>query len=109
MLDSPGTDSARAWVSDDRRVHVQTSSPAMGQGSHTTLAQVAAEALGIEPDTVVVEQTDTAAVPGGTGSFMSRGSVAAATSVFQAATLLKELQAENGELDATVTYDPAQA
>jgi carbon-monoxide dehydrogenase large subunit len=109
MLDIPGTDSARAWVADDGRVHVQTSSPAMGQGSHTTLAQVAAEALGIAPDAVVVEQTDTAAVAGGTGSFMSRGSVAAATSVFRAATLLKELQAENGELDATVTYDPAQA
>jgi aerobic carbon-monoxide dehydrogenase large subunit len=109
MLDIPGTDSARVWVAKDGRVHVQTSSPAMGQGAHTTLAQVAAEALGVEAETVVVEQTDTAAVVGGTGSFMSRGSVTAATSVFRAASLLKELQAENGELDVTVTYDAAQA
>jgi len=35
--------------------------------------------------------------------------VTAATGVFRAATLLKELQAENGELDVTVTYDAAQA
>jgi carbon-monoxide dehydrogenase large subunit len=81
----------------------------VGQGAHTTLAQVAAAGLGVEPETVVVEQTDTAQVGGGTGSFMSRGSVAAATAVFRAATLLRELMAENGEADATVTYDPAQA
>jgi len=65
--------------------------------------------MGVEPEQVVVEQTDTAAVPGGTGSFMSRGSVTAATSVFRAASLLRDLQAENGELDVTVTYDAAQA
>src|SRR5205814_9673007 len=54
-------------------------------------------------------QTDTAMVGPGTGSFMRRGSVTAATSVFRAATLLRELQAENGELDVTVTYDAVQA
>jgi len=109
MDDIPGVDTARVWVAGDGQVHVQTSCPAMGQGTHTTLAQVAAQALGVEPDAIVVEQTDTAAVGPGTGSFMSRGSVTAATGVFRAATLLKELQAENGELDVTVTYDAAQA
>jgi aerobic carbon-monoxide dehydrogenase large subunit len=109
MMDIPGSDTARAWLAADGHVHVQTSCPAVGQGAHTTLAQVAAAGLGVEPETVVVEQTDTAQVGGGTGSFMSRGSVAAATAVFRAATLLRELMAENGEADATVTYDPAQA
>ena len=109
MADIPGTDTARVWLAEDERVHVQTTCPASGQGSHTTLAQVAAEALGVEPESVVVEQTDTATVGNGTGSFMSRGSVTAATSVFRAATLLRELQAENGELDVTVTYDAVQA
>lgn len=109
MNDIPGTDTARAWVAEDGRVHVQTSCPAIGQGSHTTLAQVAAEALQIDPVEIVVEQTDTGAVAGGTGSFMSRGSVTAATAVFRAATLLRELKAENGELDVSVTYDAAQA
>ncbi len=109
MLDIPGSDTARAWLAEDGRVHVQTSCPAVGQGAHTTLAQVAAEALGTEPESVVVEQTDTAVVGGGTGSFMSRGSVTAATAVFRAATLLGELMAENGEPDVTVTYDAVQA
>jgi len=109
MLDIPGTDTARAWRDGDGVVHVQSSAPAMGQGAHTTLAQVAAEALGMDAEQVMVEQTDTAAVDGGTGSFMSRGSVTAATAVFRAATLLKELIAENGEPDATVTYDAPQA
>jgi carbon-monoxide dehydrogenase large subunit len=109
MLDIPGTDTARAWLAEDGRVHLQTSCPAMGQGSQTTLAQVAAQALGTEPEQVVVEQTDTAEVGAGTGSFMSRGSVTAATAVFRAASLLRELMAENGDLDASVTYDAAQA
>jgi carbon-monoxide dehydrogenase large subunit len=109
MVDIPGSDTARAWVADDGLVHVQTSCPAMGQGTHTTLAQVAATALGVEAAAVIVEQTDTARVEAGTGSFMSRGSVTAATAVFRAASLLRELIAENGEPDVSVTYDPAQA
>jgi carbon-monoxide dehydrogenase large subunit len=109
MLDIPGTDTARVWMDGDRMVHVQTSSPAIGQGAHTTLAQVAAEAMGVEPESVVVEQTDTATVGPGTGSFMSRGSVAAATSVFRAASLLRDLASENGELDVSVIYDAVQA
>jgi carbon-monoxide dehydrogenase large subunit len=40
---------------------------------------------------------------------MSRGSVTGATSVFRAASLLRELAAENGELDVSVTYDAKQA
>ena len=109
MTDIPGADSAHLWVDGDGRVHVQTSSPAIGQGAHTTLAQVAAAGFGVEPDMVLVEQTDTALVAAGTGTFMSRGSVTAATSVFRAASLLRELAEEKGELDVTVTYDAAQA
>jgi carbon-monoxide dehydrogenase large subunit len=109
MTDISGVDTARVWIAGDGRVHVQTSCPDVGQGSHTTLAQVAAQALDVEPETVVVEPTDTAVVGVGTGSFMSRGSVTAATSVFRAASLLRELKVEHGELDVTVSYDAAQA
>src|SRR5207245_1228118 len=135
MEDIPGTDTARAWLAGDGRVHVQTSCPVIGQGAHTTLAQVAAAALGIDPDRVVVEQTDTAQVGGGTGSFMSRGSVTAATSTFRAAGLLREaileaaseqlrqpidqvslagstlskLSVDLDGLDISVTYDAVQA
>src|SRR4029077_3497675 len=109
MADIPGTDTAHVWRGDDGRFHLQTSCPAIGQGSQTTYAQVAAAALGIEPETIVVEQTDTAVVTDGTGSFMSRGSVTGATAVFRAASLLRELAAEHGDQDVTVTYDAAQA
>jgi len=136
MADIAGTDTSRVWLAADGRVHVQTSCPAIGQGSHTTYAQVAAAALGVEPAQVLVEQTDTAVVSQGTGSFMSRGSVTAATSTFRAATLLREAILEaaagllarpidrvsidsstlamlangrNGDLDVSVTYDATQA
>ena len=88
--DISGVDSSRVWLAEDGRVHVQTTCPAIGQGSETTLAQVAAAELGVSPDAVVVEQTDTAKVVRGSGSFMSRGSVTAATSTFRAAGLLRE-------------------
>ena len=134
--DIPGVDVARVWLAEDGEVHVQTTCPAIGQGSHTTFAQVAAAALGVAADSVVVEQTDTAKVGRGTGSFMSRGSVTAATSTFRAASLLREAileaaseqlgvaiervsidgptlsrlaAADNGHLDVTVTYDAVQA
>ncbi|HKC20784.1 MAG TPA: xanthine dehydrogenase family protein molybdopterin-binding subunit, partial [Candidatus Dormibacteraeota bacterium] len=109
MADIPGTDSAHLWVDGDGRVHVQTSCPAVGQGAHTTLAQVAAAGFGVQPEMVVVEQTDTAVVGAGTGTFMSRGSVTAATSVYRAASLLRELAEEKGDLDVSVTYDAEQA
>jgi carbon-monoxide dehydrogenase large subunit len=104
MADIPGFDTARVWLAGDGSVHVQTTCPAIGQGSQTTFAQVAATGLGIAPESVVVEQTDTAMVSHGTGSFMSRGSVAAATSTFRAAGLLREaiLDAASWRLDQPV-------
>jgi carbon-monoxide dehydrogenase large subunit len=104
MADIPGTDTARVWLGDDGQVHLQTSCPAIGQGVHTTFAQVAAAQLGVEPESVVVEQTDTAKVGSGTGSFMSRGSVTAATSAYRAAALLREaiLNAASWRLDQPV-------
>jgi len=101
MADIPGTDTSRLWLGGDGRVHVQTTSPSIGQGSHTTFAQVAAANIGVEPASVIVEQTDTAKVGHGSGSFMSRGSVTAATSTYRAAGLLREeiLDAASYRLD----------
>src|SRR5438552_3730162 len=101
MADIPGTDTARVWLEHDGRVHVQTTCPAIGQGLQTTLAQVAAANLGVDFASVVVEQTDTGAVGRGTGSFMSRSSVTAATSTHRAAGLLREeiLNAASWRLD----------
>ena len=90
MVGIPGTDTARVWVGHDGRVHLQTSCPAIGQGVHTTFAQIAAAQVGVDPATVVVEQTDTGIVAGGTGSFQSRSSVTAATSADRAAKQLRQ-------------------
>ena len=99
-----GVDSARVWLDEDGHVRVQTSCPDLGQGVHTTLAQVAAAALEVSPELVTVEQTDTAAVAAGTGSFQSRSSVTAATSAHRAAKLLREeiLEAASWRLDQPV-------
>jgi carbon-monoxide dehydrogenase large subunit len=104
MTDIPGVDTARVWLAQDGRVHVQTTCPAVGQGSETTFAQVAAAGLGVAAESVVVERTDTAAVGRGTGSFMSRGSVTGATSTYRAAGLLREaiLDAASYRLDQPV-------
>jgi carbon-monoxide dehydrogenase large subunit len=104
MAGIPGTDTAHTWVDSDGLVRVQTTCPAIGQGVQTTLAQVVAAAMGLDPDGVVVEQTDTARVGSGTGSFMSRSSVTAATSAHRAATQLREeiLNAASWRLDQPV-------
>src|SRR5712691_9500798 len=104
MADIPGTDTARLWLGEDGRVHLQTTCPAIGQGVHTTFAQVAAASLGVEPENIVVEQTDTSRVGPGTGAFMSRGSVTAATSAYRAGGLLREaiLNAASWRLDQPV-------
>ena len=104
MADIPGNDTARMWLGEDGRVHLQTSCPAIGQGAQTTFAQVAAARLGVEPENVVVEQTDTGRVGHGTGAFMSRGSVTAATSTYRAGALLRDaiLGAASWRLDHPV-------
>jgi carbon-monoxide dehydrogenase large subunit len=104
MADIPGTDTAHMWLGEDGRVHLQTTCPAIGQGVHTTFAQVAAASLGVEPANVVVEQTDTSKVGHGSGAFMSRGSVTAATSAYRAGAMLREaiLNAASWRLDQPV-------
>jgi carbon-monoxide dehydrogenase large subunit len=104
MVGISGIDTARVWLDADGRVRVQTSCPAIGQGVQTTFAQVAAAALGVEPETVIVEQTDTAKVGTGTGSFMSRSSVVAATCTHRAAGRLRDeiLNAASWRLDQPV-------
>jgi carbon-monoxide dehydrogenase large subunit len=90
MVGIPGIDTARVWVDAHGAVRMQSSSPAIGQGSRTTLAQVVAGAVGTDVEHVVVEQTDTAVVSYGTGTFMSRSSVGAATAAHRAGTQLRE-------------------
>ncbi|MEA2197246.1 MAG: aerobic carbon-monoxide dehydrogenase large subunit, partial [Solirubrobacteraceae bacterium] len=70
MVGIPGYD--RAWIAlgEDGRATVNTTLPTMGQGLATTFAQLAGAALGLEPESVLVQRPDTAAgAAGGTGTF----------------------------------------
>jgi carbon-monoxide dehydrogenase large subunit/6-hydroxypseudooxynicotine dehydrogenase subunit gamma len=62
----------------------------MGQGIETVLAQITADALGVDPRTVRVTAGDTAAQPFGSGSWASRSTVVGGSAVHQAALAVRE-------------------
>ena len=104
MKSISGVDTGRVWVDEGGQVRVQTSAPNVGQGVQTTFAQLAADALGVAAPDVIVEQTDTAKVGDGTGTFQSRSSVTVATAVHRASTRLRQaiLEAASYRLDEPV-------
>jgi len=104
MASITGVDTARVWLDGAGRIRVQTSAPNLGQGVQTTFAQVAADALGVDAASIIVEQTDTSKVSTGTGTFQSRSSVAVATAAHRAARQLREaiLDAASYRLDQPV-------
>ncbi|MCC7345799.1 MAG: molybdopterin-dependent oxidoreductase, partial [Variibacter sp.] len=61
-----------------------------GQGHATTLAQICADALGVDLDNVVVEAADTAKFPLGIGTIGSRIAVTAGSSVHMAALQVRD-------------------
>ena len=104
MVDVEAVDRAHLWLDRDGVVRIQSTCPDIGQGSHATFAQVAADVLGVDLCAVVVEHTDTAKVGRGFGTGMSRSSAAGATGVGRAARTLREaiLEATGGRLEAAV-------
>jgi aerobic carbon-monoxide dehydrogenase large subunit len=73
------------------RVTVFTGVPSQGQGLETTLAQVAADELGVTPEEVTVVGGDTLGIGQGVGTFASRAAVVGGTAVALAA---RELRAK---------------
>ena len=67
------------------RVMIYTGAMAMGQGTKTTLAQICADHLGIDPRDITVVTADTAGVPHGIGGYGSRQTVTAGNAVHLAA------------------------
>ncbi|HZQ63947.1 MAG TPA: xanthine dehydrogenase family protein molybdopterin-binding subunit [Gaiellaceae bacterium] len=87
MTGIEGFDGAHVALGEDGTATVWTTTPAIGQGSTTTLAQVVADAVGLELDRVKVERSDTAVgALTGTGSFASRSAVSAGGAVVEAGT-----------------------
>ena len=75
MAVTPGYDTAIVRMDPSGTVSVAVGTSGHGQGHHTTLAQVAADQLGLDPRDVEVRQGDTDTTPYGWGTFASRSMV----------------------------------
>ena len=78
-------ESATARVSTSGKLTVYTGATPQGQSHKTTLAQIAADHLGVTPDDITIVCADTAATSLGVGSFAARTAVNAGSSVHLAA------------------------
>ena len=78
-------ESATARVSTSGKLTVCTGATPQGQSHKTTLAQIAADHLGVTPDDIAIVTGDTAATALGVGSFAARTAVNAGSSVHLAA------------------------
>jgi CO/xanthine dehydrogenase Mo-binding subunit len=108
-------------VSTSGAVHVYSGGTSLGQGIETVLAQITADALGVEPGAVRVTAGDTDAQPFGSGSWASRSTVVGGSAVYQAALAVRRralqlaarvLEAAEEDLDlaggtVSVRGDPA--
>src|SRR5262249_58538517 len=95
----PGFDSAHVALRSDGIVHLWTTLPAIGQGTETTFAQLAADAFGIPYTGVVVHKVDTGVGKlEGTGVFASRSATSGGGAIISAC----------GELRRRVLADAAE-
>ncbi len=81
---------ARVAVDGHGRVRIGTGAASVGQGLETCLAQVAADALGVDPTCIDVRHGDTDLIDCGVGSFASRTTVMAGSAVHEACLALRE-------------------
>lgn len=68
----PGYESANVRMLPDGSVNVHVGVQNHGQGHETTLAQIAAHELGLDPSQIKIRYGDTATTPFGFGTFASR-------------------------------------
>jgi len=85
-----GTETATIRIDSTGAVTAAFGIAAHGQGLETTLAQVVAEHLGARFDDIRIVQGDSAAVPGGTGTYASRSTVLAGGAATLAAQAVRE-------------------
>ncbi len=85
-----GTETAIVRIDSSGAVTAAFGVAAHGQGLETTLAQVVAEHLGARFDDIRIVQGDSAAVPGGTGTYASRSMVLAGGAATLAAQAVRE-------------------
>jgi aerobic carbon-monoxide dehydrogenase large subunit len=98
-----GTETAIIRIDSTGAVTAAFGIASHGQGLETTLAQIVAEYLGARFDDIRIVQGDSAAVPGGTGTYASRSLVLAGGAATLAAQALREkvLRAASHLLEAS--------
>lgn len=111
---SPSHDAARVAMDPAGKATVSFGTPSIGQGLETTMAQVAADVLGLEIEDVTVAWTDTSLAPMSlTGTRASRAAVVTGGAVARAATEVRrqilEVAATKLEIDPLdLTIDSGQ-
>jgi len=76
-------------LTDEGRIRILTASTEMGQGTKTIFPQLAAEALGVEPDEVEIAPQDTSIVPDSGPTVASRTAMVVGGLVIRAAEKLR--------------------
>lgn len=89
------TSAAMVKVGEDGLVTVYTGIPDMGQGTHTTMAIIAAEVLGIRAEDIRVIAGDTDSTPVDVGAFAQRGTIMTGNAVKSAAMEARAQLAKN--------------
>ncbi len=89
-------------VAEDGSVTLATGIPDMGQGSHTTMAIIAAEVLGIAPDDITIIAGDTDITPFDMGAFSQRGTFNTGNAVKNAAQDARKQLAKKAAADLGV-------
>jgi len=86
----PGFESCTARILTDGSLVVMVGIQSHGQGLETTLSQVAAEELGIDPARISVRHGDTESTAFGFGTFASRSMVMSGGAVARASRMLRD-------------------
>ncbi|MGI9309202.1 MAG: xanthine dehydrogenase family protein molybdopterin-binding subunit [Gammaproteobacteria bacterium] len=89
------TSAAMVKVGEDGLVTLFTGIPDMGQGTHTTMAIIAAEVLGIQAEDIRLIAGDTDTTPVDVGAFAQRGTIMTGNAVKNAAEDARKQLAKN--------------
>ncbi|WP_333734409.1 xanthine dehydrogenase family protein molybdopterin-binding subunit [Streptomyces sp. IBSBF 3010] len=83
-------ETARVDIAPTGRVRLAIGAPSQGQGHRTSMAQIAADAIGVPIDVIDVTGGDTEATPFGVGTIASRALVNAGNATHRAGRLVRE-------------------
>ena len=86
----PGYEQATVRLTPDGGLELRIGVQSHGQGMETSMAQMAYEVLGIDPDNVMVTHGDTGLTPYSTGTYASRSMVMAGGATARACGVLAE-------------------